>query len=88
MGLLNSQGAHELWDSIFVVTQTKKRTTIAMLPFRKTASGLEFAEMGKGECETESLAAPEQFFPKLGYVPIADALDDLSHGKGLGNMSN
>ena len=88
MGLLNSQGVHQLWDSIFVVTQTKKRTAIAMLPFRKTASGLEFAELRKGECETESFATPEQFFQKLGYVAVANASDDLSQGRSPGNMWN
>jgi hypothetical protein len=88
MGLLNSQGAHELWDSIFVVTQTKERTTLAMLPFRKTASGLEFAELRKGECETKSFATPEQFFQKLGYVAVANASDDLSQVRRPANMWN
>ncbi|MCL5005931.1 MAG: hypothetical protein M1404_05300 [Acidobacteria bacterium] len=88
MGLLNDQCTLELWESIFVVTQTTKRTTIAMLPFRKTASGLEFAERRKGECETDAFASPEQFLPKVGYEAVPNALDGFRQGRCPGNMSN
>ncbi|TAM79619.1 MAG: hypothetical protein EPN47_17610 [Acidobacteria bacterium] len=82
MASLNRQLALELWDSILVVTQTERRTAIAMLPFRKTNAGLEFAELQKGECETETVATPQVIFQNLGYVADARALDDVRKGRG------
>jgi hypothetical protein len=86
MAAINGQLALEVWDSIFVVTQTERRTAIAVLPFRATDSGLEFEELRKGECESQSFATPEAIFRKLGYVVDANALDGL--GQGSGNMWN
>lgn len=82
MATLNSQLAIEQWDSIFVVMQTQRRTTIAMLPFRTTNTGFEFDEIQKGECETETFATPQAIFQKLGYVADAGALDDTRKGRG------
>ena len=78
----------EVWDSVFVVTQTKTRTAIAMLPFRTTDSGLEFEELQLGECETESFATPDIIFGKLGDVANAAMLDDMRKGRGPEATSN
>jgi len=78
----------EVWDSVFVVTQTKSRTAIAMLPFRATGSGLEFGELQLGECESESFATPEVIFGKLGHVVDAAILDDTRKGRGPEAISN
>jgi hypothetical protein len=82
MATVNNQLAIEKWDSIFVVTQTERRITIAMLPFRKTDSGFEFEELQKEECETETFATPQVIFQKLGYVADAGALDDTRRARG------
>ena len=82
MASINRQLGLELWDSIFVVTQTEMRTVIAVLPFRKTNAGLDFAELQKGECETERFATPEVIFQKLGNVANSGVLDDARKGRG------
>jgi hypothetical protein len=79
---LNRHGGREQWDSIFVITQTPRRTAIAMLPFRATDLGLVFEELQTGECETESCGAPEVIFRKFGYVVDAAVLDDTPKGRG------
>ena len=86
MAAINGQLAVEVWNSIFVVTQTERRTAIAVMPFRATGSGLEFGEFRKGECQCESFATPQDIFRKLGYVVDAKALDGL--GQGAGNVWN
>lgn len=88
MASVDRQLALDVWDSIFVVTQTKRRTAIAMLPFRKTNRGLEFAELQKGECETETFATPQVIFQILGYVADDAALDDTRKGRGPGYIWN
>jgi hypothetical protein len=82
MASVNRQLALEVWDSILVVTQTERRTAIAMLPFRKTDSGFEFEELQKRECKTETFATPQAIFQKLGYVADAGAIDSMRKGRG------
>ena len=85
---LNRHCGREPWDSIFVITQTKRRTAIAMLPFRVTDVGLVFEGLQTGECETESFGAPEVIFRKLGYVVDPGVLDETARGRGPGDLWN
>ena len=85
---LNRHCGREQWDSIFVITQTQRRTAIAMLPFRATDLGLVFEELQTGECETESFGAPEVIFGKLGYVVDPGLLDETARGRGPGSLWN
>jgi hypothetical protein len=85
---VNGHCALEQWDSIFVITQTPRRTAIATLPFRATDSGLEFEELQMGECETESFGAPEVIFRKLGDVVDPGVLDETARGRGPGSLWN
>ena len=82
MMAVNRQLALEQWDSIFIATQTQVRTAIAALPFRGTGSEVEFGDLQTGECETESFAAPEVFFGKLGHVVDAKVLDETTIRRG------
>ena len=71
---MNQQREVEHWELIFVVTQTRHLTILGMLPFRRTKSGAVFDELQTGECETDSLAMPQDIFEKLGYVVDEGAL--------------
>jgi hypothetical protein len=88
MASINGQLALEVRDSILIVTQTERRTAIAMLPFRQTNTGFEFEELQKGECETETFATPQVIFQKLGYVADVRALDHMEKGRRSGSIWN
>ena len=88
MASLNEHLDLEQWDSIFAVTQTRKRTAIAILPFRRTDLGLEFEELDASECESESFATPQVIFEKLGYVVDGGKVDGVGKKRDFGKKWN